>query len=109
VSGSTYRRPVLSTDRVLDLDTAKLRLVGGNLSPGFTNAIALLARSKVENLGTNKLSLAISTSSGLFSGRVTHPNTGRSISFRGAVLQTQKIGAGFALGTNRSARVSLGR
>jgi hypothetical protein len=90
------------------LDYYRLGFSGGNLSPGFTNQIALDAKNKLINLSSNKLSFTISASSGLFSGKVTNPNTGKSASYQGAFLQMQNLGAGFLLGTNRSSLVSLG-
>jgi len=81
---------------------------GGNLTPAFTNIITLSERNKVGNLSDNKLSMSISTSSGLFGGSVVDPATGKPSSFKGALLQNQNGGAGFLAGTNRSARVTFG-
>ena len=108
VQGSLYHPPASATNRVLALSDARLRFAGGNLGPGFSHEFSLLERNRILNRQTNKLSMAFSPSSGLFSGRVTSPFTGKPIVFRGAVLQSQNTGAGFALGTNRSARVTLG-
>jgi hypothetical protein len=60
------------------------------------------------NLGSNKLSMSLSTASGLFSGRVVHAATGKSFSFRGAALQNRNAGAGFLPGTNQSSAVTFG-
>ena len=106
--GSQYVRPTTSTNRVLNLTQTSLIFSGGNLSPALTNTITLSERNKVGNLNGNKLSMSISTSSGLFSGSVVNPATGKSSSFKGAVLQNRNGGAGFLPGTNRSARVTFG-
>jgi hypothetical protein len=106
--GSSYVRPATSTNRVLNLTQTSLIFSGGNLSSAFTNTITLSERNKVGNLSGNKLSMSISTASGLFGGNVINPATGKSSSFKGAVLQNQIGGAGFLPGTNRSARVTFG-
>jgi len=51
------------------------------------------------------LKLAITTSSGLFKGTVADPNTGKTISANGVVLQKQNFGGGFFTGTNQTGRV----
>jgi hypothetical protein len=107
VIGSSYVRPVPSTNPVITVSAPAIAFSGGNLVNPFVNAIALGAGSKVTNLGSNKLSLSIATASGLFKGSVTDPSTGKSFSFSGALLQKQNAGAGFLLGTNRSSRVVL--
>jgi hypothetical protein len=80
----------------------------GDLGAGFTNEVALLPRARVADGGTNKLTLALSQSTGRFSGRVTPPGARRSVVFKGALLQKQGYGGGFFLGTNQSGRVHFG-
>lgn len=106
--GSQYDRPATSTNRVLNLTQTKLIFSGGGLSSALTNIITLSERNKVGNLSGSKLSMSISTSSGLYGGTVVNPATGKPSSFKGAVLQNQNGGAGFLAGTNRSARVTFG-
>lgn len=106
--GSRYSRPASSTNRVLNLTQANLVFSGGDLASAFTNTITLNERNKVGNLSGHKLSMSISTSSGLFSGSVANPAIGKSSPFKGAVLQNRNGGAGFLAGTNRSARVMFG-
>lgn len=106
--GSRYVRPDTSTNRMLNLTQANLVFSSGNLPVTFTNVITLSERNKVGNLASNKLSMAFSTSSGLFRGSVVPPPTGKASSFQGAVLQNRNGGAGFLSGTNRSARVTFG-
>jgi hypothetical protein len=62
---------------------------------------------KVTNQSSNRLTFVIVPASGLFSGVVTPPDGGRSLSFKGALLQKQTAGRGFFLGTNHSGRVTL--
>jgi hypothetical protein len=107
VSGSKYVRPASANIPVISLTDGHVAFSQGNIAPAFSNSVRL-AGNKLTNLGDNKLSMSISLSSGLFSGSVVNPATGRSASFKGALLQSQNSGAGFLLGTNRSSRVSLG-
>jgi hypothetical protein len=105
--GSRYIRPATLTSPVLNLTDTQIGFEGGNLANPFANAITIV-NNKVTNLSSNKLSLALSTATGLFSGGVTEPGTGKIFKFTGAVLQKQNVGFGFLLGTNRSSRVLLG-
>lgn len=106
-TGSSYAAPGL-TNQVLQLTQYDLTFIGGNLAAPVTNAITLDAHNKIVVQDANELSLTITLKSGLFSGKVLDPVTGQRLSFRGAVLQKQDGGAGFLLGTNRSARVVFG-
>ena len=106
--GSIYVRPASSAEPVINLTDAEIVFTGGNLAGDIINAIRITA-NKVTNLGDNKLSLSLSTASGLFKGSVEDPATGKSHKFAGALLQKQNAGAGFLLGTNRSSRVVLGQ
>lgn len=108
IAGSLFTKPV-STNWVLGLTSAVVGFTNGNLAAGFTNIVAIDAKGKVVNQGTNKLSLSASKSSGLFSGSATPPGGGKAVSFKGAVLQKQTNGFGFFLGTNASGRISLER
>ena len=103
--GSRFVPP--TTNSILGVSNALVAFIGGNLTADFTNGVAIDARSKVVNQGTNKLTLTLSKSSGTFSGSVTPPTGGKAIAFKGALLQKQTNGAGFLLGTNLSGRVSL--
>jgi hypothetical protein len=63
--------------------------------------------SFIINLDTNKLTVTITSASGLFSGSIGVPGSGKTVAFTGVVLQKQNIGSGFFLGTNQSGRVLL--
>jgi hypothetical protein len=106
--GSQYVRPPTSTNRVLNFTQTEVIFSGGNLPAAFTNAVTLSERNKVGNLGSNKLSLSISTSTGRFRGSVINPVTSNSATFQGVVLQSKNGGGGFLPGTNRSARLTFG-
>lgn len=96
-----------ATNNILGISNALVSFLGGNLSADFTNAIAIDAKNKVTNLGSNKLSLSLNKSSGTFKGSVTPPAGGKALSFSGVILQKQTNGSGFLPGTNRSSRVGL--
>jgi hypothetical protein len=91
---------------VLDFTAGELWLANGNLAESFTNEFTLGKNSKITD--TNKMSLTISTTSGLFSGGVVNPATGKTIPVHGVVLQKQNIGAGYFLGTNQTGEVFIG-
>ncbi len=92
--------------RVLNLTNGVVVLENGDLSQNITNAFTLNANNTFT--GTNRLSLRLTTSSGLFQGTVVDPATGKSLAVKGALLQKQNLGAGFFLNSNQAGRVRLG-
>ena len=92
---------------ILNISRGRVSVVNGNLSQGITNQFVLTTNSRVINLGTNKLTVTITSASGLFRGSIAVPGTGKTLSFTGVVLQKQNIGSGHFLGTNQSGRVLL--
>ena len=105
--GSMFVRPVPPSSRVLNLTEAIVTFSGGDFSTPSATSVTLLEKNKLSKIGDNKLSLSISTSSGLFSGSVVNPTTGKAVPFRGVVLQNQNAGGGYFAGTNVSGRVTL--
>ena len=97
---------------MLDWTNGVIELAGGNfyqpdtLSPGLTNGVTLEASNKL--VGTNKLSLTLTTASGLFQGTVPVPGTKTSISVSGVLLQGNNAGYGLFLGATNSGSVYLG-
>jgi hypothetical protein len=81
-------------------------LAGGDLSQALTNPVVLNANNRVTS--SNKTSLAITLSTGLFRGNAPSLAVGKTIPFRGVLLQKQNRGAGFFLGTNQSGKVYFG-
>lgn len=106
LSGSRYTAPTNSSDPILNFTSGGVEFSAGNLAASFENEISI-AENKVTNLGTNKLTLSINRSSGLFTGSVTPPGATKSIPFRGAIDQNLNQGWGFFLGTNQSGCVRL--
>jgi len=90
---------------VLNYTNGNVLLSGGNLAEGITNAATVAVNGKTT--GTNHLNLTVSTISGLFTGSVINPETKKTITLSGAVLEKQNIALGFFLGTNQSGNVLL--
>jgi hypothetical protein len=106
-TGSKYTPPAVGT-RSLRMLTGTLSLNGGGLSQPLSFPISIDANNKVTSASTNKLTLSIVPSSGLFRGSTINPDTRKLFNFQGALLEKANIGAGFFLGTNQSGQVFLG-
>jgi hypothetical protein len=91
--------------RVLNLTNGVLILDNWNLAHSLTNSFVLGTNNALS--GTNLSRLTITNTTGLFSGSLTNPTTGKAISISGAVLQKLNAGYGYFLGTNQSGSVSL--
>jgi hypothetical protein len=108
VSGIPYRPPALGT-RLLDLSDGigKLVLTGGGLGTPASNPLKLELNNKVTDLSGNKLSLSVTATSGLFHGSVLNPDTGKPITFQGALFPDWNVGLGYFLTPNQSGQVYL--
>jgi hypothetical protein len=106
--GSRYTAPAAGV-RVLDLPSAVLTFEGADLAEPVVCEIELGTDNKVTNNSTNKLTVTVTPATGLFSGSLAHPVTGKAIPFKGALLENANAGGGYFLGTNASGRVQLGR
>jgi hypothetical protein len=107
-SGSKFVKPALTTDLIINVPNAVVDFSGGNLSSDFSNDISLGLSSKVTNLSANKLSMAFTTSSGLYKGTVVDPTSGATLPFAGAVFQKTQLGYGSLMGANQSSSVVVG-
>lgn len=89
--------------------TGSVIFSGGDLTSSFFDDFSLELRDKVSSPLTNKLSLSINASSGLFSGSALNPQTGRSIAFQGAFLlwNDALMGGGFFLDDNQSGEIFI--
>jgi hypothetical protein len=102
--GSRYQ----AANKVLSFSNGQLTLEGGGLQDDIVNQITLGDGNRVTNLSSNKLNLAFSAATGLFSGRVADPGSSTAIPFKGAVLQKQNVGFGWFPGLNsQSGEVTL--
>jgi hypothetical protein len=84
----------------LNLSSGRVELVDGNLAQGVTNQVTLAFNNKITGTGGSTVAISIAPSSGLLTGTVLDPATGRSIAVRGAILQKQNLGYGYFLGVN---------
>jgi hypothetical protein len=88
------------------LPNGYVALVSGNLPANITNLVRWSGTSTVTNLSTNKLTLKLSTATGLFKGAVVDPATAKSIPFSGVVLQHNNgEWLGYFLNAGRSGEV----
>jgi hypothetical protein len=90
---------------VLGFTDGLLSLINGDLTHSITDPIGL--GQEIQATSQSETKLTYTTSSGLFSGNVLNPETGKLISVKGAVLQNQNLGAGYFLGTNESGSVVI--
>ena len=104
VVGSAYVAPRFPF-KVLELTEAIVSFAGGNLSSDFANNIYVNPNTVVLNQSGNALTMKFSTSSGIFSGKVTDPGTGISFAFNGVAFQKLGMGYGMILGPSLSSRV----
>lgn len=105
--GSRYT----ATNRpLLHLTNAVVVLEGGNLRmPAHQDALMGMA-GEVTLIAPNpyQMALTIAPANGRFHGHFTHPDVDTVRLFRGVLLQNQKSGAGYFLGTNQGGSVYLG-
>jgi hypothetical protein len=106
VAGSSWT----NKSPLLNWSNGVVMLEGGNLAGAIANAIAVSASGKVTDQShTNKLTMTITTASGLFSGSVTVTNgTRQTIRFNGALHQKQNSGYGLFIGPSQTGPVFLG-
>jgi hypothetical protein len=107
LSGFAYNPPSKGIP-VLEFSGGTVTLDGGNLAQTITNYVLLDANNRVNNLDANKLSLTVTLPTGAFRGTVIDPVSLKTISFAGAVVQSQNRGSGNFLGTSQSGQVRLG-
>jgi hypothetical protein len=98
--GSIHTRAATGT-------SALLVFSDGGLGAPFTNSISVGLKNKVTTISGGKLTLNITTTSGLFKGSVLNPDTGKPFPFQGVLLENTSMGGGFFLGPQQSGRVFL--
>lgn len=108
VTGSRYLAPAKG-HAALAWSNGVAVLEQGNLSAPLSNDVAISSANKVfvASPNTNKLALALTSSSGLLGGSLVHPDTRKKCALKGVILQKQRIGGGYFLGTNQSGSISL--
>ncbi len=106
LSGSRYNRPGIGSP-ILSFTDGNIILSGGNLSGSINNGISLSASGRVTSQSNDRLRLTFSLSTGAFSGSVLDPNTKRSISFHGVVVQNQNFASGYFTANAESGEVMV--
>src|SRR6185436_6954734 len=86
MTGARYTPPAAGA-KVLELTDGQIRFAGGNLAQELTRQFTLSAANKVTSQGPNKLTLTLTTGTGLMKGTFTPTNAVKPISFAGALLQ----------------------
>lgn len=107
-TGSRYRSPAPG-NKVLNFTDGQVTLSDGGLAAEIVNHISLSANNRVTNLSSNRLSLLVTSFTGMFSGRVVDPVSRRSLTIGGVVLEGTDVGRGYFLGTAQSGPVLLGQ
>jgi hypothetical protein len=105
--GSRFVAPQPPAAKLLNLTDGFASFTGGDLTTDFTDVFHYDDNGKITSAGVHKLSVSLNKSSGLMTGSVTDPGTGKAVKFSGVVFQKRNMAAGFQLGTSRSARVDL--
>jgi hypothetical protein len=100
-AGSAYTH-ASAAGRVLDVVFS-----GGGLHDPFTNSISLGLNNKMAGQRSNKLSLSIAPSTGLFKGSALNQETGKNLQFQGVILEKGGPGAGFFMNADQSGQVLL--
>lgn len=103
VSGSIYKQPPVAYQA---FGGSQVVFTGGGLSAPITNSVNWTA-NKVSNLSQNKLSLSLTTASGMFKGTVVDPSTGKTVQFQGVLFERGNVGLGYFSGGNQSGAVSF--
>lgn len=103
VIGSSY----VPAKPVLAITDGTVTLSGGNLGESLVNGITLGSNNVVTTTGTNRLSIKISSPTGLVKGTFQHPDTGKKTVLKGVVLQQQNGARGFFLDADKSGAVIL--
>jgi len=104
-TGSRYQPPTNTMDFVLGFTDGIAVFSDGNLASPFTNHFTVTTGNKITS--TNKMTVSLTTASGLIKGSVTPPGATKAVPFQGAIHKIDQYGAGFFLGTNQSGGVML--
>jgi len=99
--GSRYVAPA-PFQPALNSTSAVVSFSNPQLAQDFTNEVLLSPQGGIVNQSTNKLSVSLSKSTGLFQGSVTPPTGGKPLTLKGVLFQKQNLGAGYVMGTNQS-------
>lgn len=106
-TGSIYQ--FTNTVPVLGFSNGVVWFANGNIPNDFTNQVSLGTNNVVSNLTTNNaLTLKLTASTGLFKVTAVDPDTHKTVTGSGVVLQKQNFGDGFFPGTNQVGQLFWG-
>lgn len=105
-AGSTYTKSATS---LLNWPNGEgqLVLIGGGLDTPITNNVTVDAKSRVSGAAGARISVTFNRPTGSFRGSVPNPGGGKAVSFQGALMLQNNLGAGFFLNNNLSGQVLL--
>ncbi len=108
VTGSRYIAPV-GTNSILSWTNGVLWLANGNLTTPITNTVNITTLGKFTGSSgsISNLKFSISAKAGSFTGSFRHPANGKTTKYSGVLLQSENLGGGLFLGTNRSGMLRL--
>jgi hypothetical protein len=101
--GSHYAVPTGNAS-VLQITDGLVLFTGGNL-PDSSNNVSFGPSSQFVNHGTNTLKMTFKAATGVFSGTFKETGTATTFILKGAVLQRQNNGSGYAPGATQSGHV----
>jgi hypothetical protein len=105
--GSSYVAPSTGR-RALEIANGTITLADGDLPSAITRSVSLNTNNVIAIIpADNLVKPVLKASKGLLSGTFNNPNTGTSTPIKGVVLQDQKIGGGFFVGTNQGGLMRL--
>ena len=104
ILGSNYIVPPLA---YRSFGGSQIVLNGGDLASAITNSVMWGLNNKVVSQGPNKMSLSLTSATGLFKGTIVDPVTGKSVPFQGVLYEKGNVGLGFFPGGNQSGAVSF--
>lgn len=107
-NGSRYIAPA-GTNAILGWTNGALSLANGNLAAALTNTVNLTTLGKFTGSSgsISNLKFSINAKAGSFSGSFRHPASGRTTKYSGVLLQSENLGGGQFLGTNRGGVLRL--
>ncbi|HXJ59565.1 MAG TPA: hypothetical protein VNU68_23215 [Verrucomicrobiae bacterium] len=95
-TGARYSKPG-STETPLGWTNGLAYISGGNLLGPATNSVTMRPGNKFTDNGggLGNLTFSLNTGTGVFKGKFTHPDTGKRMSYSGALHQLTAVGTGF--------------
>jgi hypothetical protein len=109
VLGSRYSPPANdATTNAIAITNGTFTIGGGNLPIGLARNVLITNKNKVIITPTNNfVELKLTPKTGLIKGSFVPSYTNSPVPFYGALLQQQRIGGGYFIGTNQAGKVLL--